>query len=404
MSTDPRLLLDHASRLEGPELAAYRAAGGRVVGYSCVSTPRELLDAAGLLPYRIRALGSAARELADARMSRFNCSFCRSCLQLGLDGSYDFLDGLIETNGCDHLRGMFENWQHAREVGSLPRSAGRARGSDTAREQDTVREGWFFHYLPVPHLINEDTLAVFVEDLGLMRQALEQHYEVRLSDDALRAAMDRQATIRARMRQVQQLRERPEPALSGSEALALTLLESAWPLDRFEELLDDLLHGWSHCRPTRIHPPRARLLLAGSATDELALVQAMEQMGGLIVADGLCYGTRVFWTEETPPIDEDPLTTLARSYLHHLLCPRMFDDYARRLAFITDAVGRAAVEGVVLVHNKFCDLHGVENVRLRIDLEQRGIPVLVLEKEYGAASDLGRIATRLQAFLERLGR
>jgi len=57
----------------------------------------------------------------------------------------------------------------------------------------------------------------------------------------------------------------------------------------------------------------------------------------------------------------------------------------------------------VLVHNKFCDVHGVDNVGLRIALENKGIPVLQIEKEYGAVADIGRIKTRVQAFLERIG-
>ena len=56
------------------------------------------------------------------------------------------------------------------------------------------------------------------------------------------------------------------------------------------------------------------------------------------------------------------------------------------------------------MHNKFCDLHGVDNVQLRNDMEAAGLPVLLVEKEYGAAADLGRLETRLQAFLERIGR
>jgi benzoyl-CoA reductase/2-hydroxyglutaryl-CoA dehydratase subunit BcrC/BadD/HgdB len=81
----------------------------------------------------------------------------------------------------------------------------------------------------------------------------------------------------------------------------------------------------------------------------------------------------------------------------------MFDDYQARLDFTMDAARRAKVDGAVLVYNKFCDLHGVENVRLRMDMEKEGIPVLVLEKEYGAGADIGRIKTRVQAFLERIG-
>jgi len=359
--------------LPGPQIEALREGGGKVVGYSCVSTPRELLDAAGLHPFRIRALGSTARELADARMSRFNCSFCRSCLQLGLDGSYHFLDGLIETNGCDHLRGMFENWQHEAPAA-------------------------FFHYLRVPHLKNEDTLAVFTEELDLLRQALREHFAAPISDDDLRSAIARQARVGERMRRIQALRELPAPTISGTESLALTLLESAWPRPTIEELLDRVLEARRGGAPSR---SGARLLLAGSATDELDLVSAVEELGGQVVADTLCYGDRAL-TALDADAPGDPLAELARAYLDQLLCPRMFDDYPRRLGHVLEVAERADLQGVILIHNKFCDLHGVENVRLRIDLEQRGLPALVLEKEYGASSDLGRILTRVQAFLERI--
>jgi benzoyl-CoA reductase/2-hydroxyglutaryl-CoA dehydratase subunit BcrC/BadD/HgdB len=42
-------------------------------------------------------------------------------------------------------------------------------------------------------------------------------------------------------------------------------------------------------------------------------------------------------------------------------------------------------------------------VSLRMDLEKNGIPVLVLEKDYGSKADTGRIRTRVQAFLEKIG-
>ena len=68
-----------------------------------------------------------------------------------------------------------------------------------------------------------------------------------------------------------------------------------------------------------------------------------------------------------------------------------------------EAVRRANVDGVVLVHNKFCDIHGVDNVQLRLALEEADVPVLQLEKEYGAKADAGRMRTRVQAFLEQIG-
>ncbi|MDY6795840.1 MAG: 2-hydroxyacyl-CoA dehydratase family protein [Actinomycetota bacterium] len=366
-------LLPYADGIRNPLLDQWMDEGGKVVGYSCVATPREILDAAGILPYRIRALGNQDKELADAYLARFNCSFCRACLQLGLDGTYDFLDGLVETNGCDHLRGMFENWQY-------------------------VKNFDFFHYLKVPHIVTEESLEFLAEEMELYREAISEYFEKDISDDSLAESMQRNNRVRAKMKELFSLRERRSPGITGAEALAVILLESSLPPSSFEDYLDDLI---DERREKKITGFRSRLLLAGSATDDLGLLREIEDLGGLVVADALCYGTRAFWN--LPELEGDPIHALADAYLKNMLCPRMFDDYPSRLKFVMDAAGRADIDGAVLVYNKFCDLHGVENVRLRMDLEKEGIPVLVLEKEYGAGADIGRIRTRVQAFLERIG-
>jgi benzoyl-CoA reductase/2-hydroxyglutaryl-CoA dehydratase subunit BcrC/BadD/HgdB len=368
-------ILKQSAVIENQHVRQWKRAGGRVVGYICLATPPELMEAAGLLPYRVRALGYSRTELADAHLSRFNCSFCRSCLQLGLTGAYDFLDGIIETNGCDHLRGMIENWRY-------------------------VKPFDFFHYLKVPHLADPDALKYYEEELRLYAQALAGHFHHPVTEAELWSQMQRQGRIRARLRALYELRERAEPAVTGAEALAIFLAATAAPAAVAEGLLDRVLEQ----RKDRKLPGfRARLLLAGSATDEIAFVKGIEDMGGLVVTDALCYGARAFWPVADEPNGGDPYPVLARTYLEKLLCPRMFQDFPARRDFILTAVARAKVDGVVLVHNKFCDIHGVDNVALRLALEKKGIPVLQLEKEYGAAADLGRLKTRVQAFLERIG-
>jgi len=367
-------IMEQAARLRPGWLEERLGQGARAVGYSCAATPVEILDAAGFIPYRIRALGHQDRSLADARMSRFNCSYCRSCLQLRLAGDLDFLEGVVETNGCDHLRGMFENWQ-------------------------ADRPGAFFHYLKVPHLTHQDALDVFVEELELFRDAAAAHAGRQITDEDLEAAMARRRRIRELMNQARALRCGPEPGLTGVESLALTLVESAITAEDCEALLAGLLPT---LRGRKVPAARARLFLGGSATDELDLVASLEQVGCVFVADGLCYGERA--GHSPVPCNVPVLERLARAYLEQLLCPRMFTDYERRLAHYLAAARGAGAHGALLMHNKFCDLHGVDNVQLQRDMEAAGLPVLLVEKEYGAAADMGRLQTRLQAFLERIGR
>jgi len=367
-------IIKQSEMIENDYVKKWKSEGKQVLGYTCVMTPPEVIEAAGLLPYRIRALGNPHTEIADAHLSRFNCSFCRSCLQLGLDGTYEFLDGLIESNGCDHLRGMFENWQY-------------------------VKEFDFFHYLKVPHIVTRDAMEYFEGEMELYRNAIAEFFEVEITDRELLRVMEKYSLIRDKLRALYELREREEPGLTGAEALSVILLGSAVPADVFLDLLDRVIE---ERRDTGISGYRARLILCGAATDEIDFVREIESVGGLVVTDSLCYGSRAFWTIERGG-EEDPIKELAHMYLENLLCPRMFDDYYSRRDYVLAAVSRANVDGAILVHNKFCDIHGVDNVQLRMDLEKRDIPVLQLEKEYGAKADLGRIKTRVQAFLEKIG-
>ena len=367
-------VLQQAQVIENDYVKRWKQNGGRVIGYGCAFTPPEIFEAVGVLPYRLRALGNSRTERADARLSRFNCSFCRSCLELGLEGVYDFLDGLVETNGCDQLRGMFENWQYARPQG-------------------------FFQYLKGPHVTTTDAMDYYVRQLRAMAEATAQYFHQDFREDALREAICRHAKIRKLLRQLNTLRERERPALTGAEMLALTLLGTAMPSADYLGLLEETLTAVSSRELTGY---RARLVLGGSATDEIEFVRLMEDLGGLVVADMLCFGVRAFWPEWNGP-DTDPWRILAEQYLGQSLCPRMFDAFSRRLAFLLDTVDRFRADGIVLVHNKFCDLHGIDNTLLRLRLRERNLPVLTLEKEYGGLADLGRLRTRIQAFLEQLG-
>ncbi|MDY6795567.1 MAG: 2-hydroxyacyl-CoA dehydratase family protein [Actinomycetota bacterium] len=73
-------------------------------------------------------------------MSLFNCPYCRACLQMAMEGTLDFIDGLIENNGCDHLHAMYENWQHNVDPG-------------------------FFRHLRVPHFSSEESLDYYQGEL-----------------------------------------------------------------------------------------------------------------------------------------------------------------------------------------------------------------------------------------------
>ena len=61
------------------------------------------------------------------------------------------------------------------------------------------------------------------------------------------------------------------------------------------------------------------------------------------------------------------------------------------------------MDGIILQRVVFCDNHAVENTMIADELEPKGIPVLNLEREH-MLTDVGRVRTRIEAFIERISR
>ena len=87
--------------------------GDKVFGWLCTYVPEEILHAAGILPVRITGYDRET-DLDDGNAYLYvnNCSFSRSCLQMGLAGEYDFLDGVVGASTCDGARRLFDIWRN----------------------------------------------------------------------------------------------------------------------------------------------------------------------------------------------------------------------------------------------------------------------------------------------------
>ena len=84
--------------------------GGKVLGYFCTYAPEEIMYAAGILPVRI--LGShEPQDVTEPHIFGMFCPFCRDCLAQGLKGRYDYLDGIMISQSCLHIRQAYTSWK-----------------------------------------------------------------------------------------------------------------------------------------------------------------------------------------------------------------------------------------------------------------------------------------------------
>ncbi len=357
-------------------ISDWKAQGKKVVGYVCSYVPEEILDAADILPVRITGKGVDDTSLADSYLSRVNCTFSRCCLEAGMSGKFEFLDGAIFLNGCDHIRRAYDNWE-AHES-ALP----------------------FMYMLPVPHVIDSEGLQWYKEEVIKLKEAVEEHFDAKITPEKLREAVATCNETRRLLRKLYDLRAGERPPITGAETLTILSAATAMPKPEFNKLLGELLDEVEAQDPSP--DDKVRLFVAGSLMDDPEFLENVEDLGAVVVSDALCFGARSFWdlTDETG----DPFDALVERYYKHSPCPRMAGEYPRRLGFVKDQIERAKVDGVILEYIKFCDLHGTDNALLKKDLEDAGIATIELERQYGPLADAGRIRTRVQAFLERIGK
>ena len=368
-------LAEVSKTLENSHVDAWKRDGKKVVGFVCSYMPEEVLYALDILPYRITGKGVQDTSHADSYLTRVNCSFARSCLELGFTGQYDFLDGAIWNNGCDHIRRCYDNWK-----AKIPLP--------------------FMYMLPVPHKISPEGREWYKGQVLEFKKAVEEYFGAELSSEKLADAVSTYNETRNLLRRLYDLRTSDPPPFTGAEVLTILSAGTAMPRAEYNRLLRELLE---EAKPSGEDASngRVRLLVAGSLMDDVDFVTNVEDLGAIVVTDALCFGAKSFWnlTEESG----DPLENLIDRYYEHPPCPRMTGAYPQRLAFLREQIERAGVKGVILQHIKFCDLHGTDNALLKRDLENDGVPVMELERQYGPLADAGRIRTRVQAFLERIG-
>jgi benzoyl-CoA reductase/2-hydroxyglutaryl-CoA dehydratase subunit BcrC/BadD/HgdB len=256
------------------------------------------------------------------------------------------------------------------------------------------------HILPTPHVLSDDGLQWYREEVIKLKRLVEERFEREITDEKLREAVQIYNESRKLLRKLYDLRAQDNPPFTGAETLSLLSAATAMPRNEFNQLLSAAINEAEGKKRNR--DKRVRLLVAGSVMDDPDFIRNIEEMGAVVVADALCFGARNFWglTDE----GADPLDALIRRYYHHVPCPRMAGQYQKRLEFVKQQAERARVDGVILEYIKFCDLHGTDNALLKNDLEKTGIPAIELERQYGPLADAGRIRTRAQAFLERIRR
>jgi benzoyl-CoA reductase subunit C len=347
--------------------------GGKVVGCFCTYEPEEILYAADILP--VRAYGShQPSSVTEPHIFGMFCPWTRDVLAQGLQGKYDYLDGITTSQSCLHFRQCFTSW-----------------------EKHVPSE--FSYYLPMPHGVQtKGGLEYFTQELRRFKEALEEWTGSEITNESLREGIEVMNENRRLLTQLYELRQAENPPLTGKEAL--WIVASAQMTDKREhsralkELLEELPNRGLN------RDPGTRLMLVGSENDDVEFIEMSEALGSTFVVDENCVGTRYFWGEVKLDRFDDPLEAIAARYLERPACPAKDWPQLTRWVHIERLARDWKVQGAILMQQKFCDPHELDIPTIKRRLEEMGVRTLFLEFDVTMPS--GQFRTRVEAFLEMM--
>jgi benzoyl-CoA reductase/2-hydroxyglutaryl-CoA dehydratase subunit BcrC/BadD/HgdB len=311
--------------------------------------------------------------MADTYLSSVLCSYPRSLLERALDLGFSQVDGWVFVASCDHVRRLYDNLVY-------------------------LQEPAFHCFLDLPHKRDDHAIAWYAEELRRLAQRLSQHFDVRMDDEAIRESIGLHNEHLGRVRVLDASRCEDPPGITGADFHRVLMASSTVPKDALVSAFQQILRDGSG--PSRARP-RARVMVLGSALDDPAYLSVIESVGAAVVADRFCFGGMPGL--EDVVCEDDPIRGMAAQALRTAQCPRMMGGFDERMGYVLDKVRQRRVDGVLLSTMKFCDLWGVEGSLMAAALREAGVAVLRLEREVALGGE-GQLRTRVQAFLEALGR
>ncbi len=364
------------SRLRAPQrhdwLREEQASGRKIIGLMCWSVPAEIVMAAGGVPVRL----SGAWE--DAGKPRWNvprdmCPLAASCFTetqtLVREG---LLDGVVFPETCDWKRKLPDLLRGTKALTLEAPSSGSSR-------------------------FMEADLRRFAREIALITDLPVVARNRRVASREMAKAHESYVAL-------QRLRQQPQCALSGTDALAVE-----------QSFLRDNLSRWTkHCHrlvrslkeeaistDVRSAQPPARILLVGSPVmwKEGSLVHLIEEAGGKVVCEDFHSRLSLLYPAETLSAGAGAdSSSLAPRWARTSSCSLIA---GADESLILRAMDDFAAEGVIGHVYRSCARVQMRSPGVLGRVKDTGVSSLAVETQ-GDVNEADRLRARIEPFIEML--
>ncbi len=361
-----------------------KADGKLAIGYTCFHIPEVLLNMGNCFSVRLRAPRTGSIDIATYYMSNYTCEYARALVERGIEGGYNFLDGLAGVDACSMMNRFYEHFELLKM---------------------NEKPNFFVTHTDMPYKVVDYSVRHYTKQMRIrLLDILEKNYGVDTSDKAIRKAVKEHNEVCRIISEIGQMRKAENPVITGYEFHVLNLVTYTCPKYLILPYLRETLEELKHREPDEKPAFRAKVAMVGSEIDDPSLTKLIEDCGALVVSDRYCFGSTPGREVIELNDDEPALDQICRHYMEVSECARYISDekVAQRRQTADRLAREYNADGIIYEQMKFCDYWGFERaLASHIMSTEMGWPVLSIDRPYNARSS-GQLRTRFQAFVESL--
>lgn len=371
----------HGLRIQ--ELQEHKEAGGKVIGAFCVFVPEEIVRAAGGICIGLCAGVEMGSAEAEKVLPRNICPLIKSFMGFKLAKVcpyFESCDLVVGETTCDGKKKAFE----------------------------ILAEHVPVHVMETPHMKREKDRLLWRSEVADFARQVEEFTGNKIDSAGLERGIKEVNNKRRALQRLSEIRKADPAPISGKDALLIEQIAMYDDVARFAAKVNDLCDELEERVKAgkEVFPKGTkRIIVTGTpmAIPNWKVPHIIETSGAVIVAEELCTGLRYFENpvpEEFDSVD-GMMDNISARYLG-INCA-VFTPNDNRVDRLLRLVEEYNADGVIHCSLSFCDPYSVEAYKVEKALKEAGIPVMKIETDYGQ-EDSGQLKTRIEAFLEMLGK
>ncbi|MBW2262988.1 MAG: 2-hydroxyacyl-CoA dehydratase [Deltaproteobacteria bacterium] len=358
---------------------AKKRTGKPVIGAVSSWVPDPLVIAAGGITMRFPA-GLPGREggtRARAHFQAASCFYCRSILEMGLEGSLDFLDGMLFVQSCDTQQNLSDIWKVA--MPSVP-------------VVDL--------YMPVNRL-SSGALDYLLSEIARASDELGAITGTKIDDDTLGSALIERFKVERSIEVLYEARRACEGRVCAVDHYGACIASSCLPPEESAPLIAaaiEAVGSGEMVSRSEDDEPELACILAGSVIPYPGIYALLDMLDVAIRDDDLSVGRRLF--DHNVPSGGSPFERVAGGLLDRSPGAVKHDTGMDRGGRLGELARDANVKHVVLPLLKFCDPWAWDYPRIRKRLSEEGVGTMLLELAGEEDLTAGPVRNRVEAYFE----